>query len=779
MRTTKSRAKFWAFSAALMLILLLMPLSIAWAQSTAPWERAEAIRSAGVDAQRELFRPEPDTELIAGAYENMESIYVEDLSADYKAAAPEIDTKIMESLTDAKAAAADQDGVAFSLARGEIWSNLLHGSYLITLNALENDDAQKASEWLRLREYRRSTIVNVVTSPADAAMQQVLRGGITAADAALIVDSDLRDTTFFRLREAISELEDASASEFQTRAAEWAGKLDGYFGLLESDFVAKQGSVAANDIRQLLLDTNNAAIGADWSAINQNAEALRQGFSNYQPVAFTEDQLGERSQLLYLYTELIWIEYRDAVRNGEISIDIEYQETITFRNQAVAVYEELRPILAANDPEGAVRLAEIYAEIEAIVEVIGPRPDVEVLVAEATGLIETGLSVDPNANDAGAAMFVIEELLTQVSASVAAGNYEMAENQRVEAYAFFETGPEVKLANQAPRLAREIEGIFWEGTGGEEGLAAMIRNEEPLEVIDARLVTLRGKLAEAEPFLAAENAYSIAFISSIAIIIREGLEAVLIIGAILGFMRMSEETKKYVWWVVTGVVAAIALSFGIWWASTTFLPISFSNRELLEGITALVAVAVLFYVTNWLFQKAYVGDWMSFVKEQVGNALTSGSAFGLAFLGFTVVFREGFETVLFYQTLLFDSDPQAVLYGFLIGSGVIAVVAFLILRMSVRLPLKPFFNVTTVLLLVMAFNFVGKGFRGLQEAGVVNATWLSWIPENLVLIEVFGIYPTVETTTAQFAFVLLVIITFGWSLIQSNQQKKEASVAAD
>ncbi len=762
--------------------LLLLACLFGWcvqatfAQDQPVWQTAEAMREHGLVAQTALFRPNPNLAQISADLQAVADLYAMALQKDIVAISPEVDVAISTAIADAQAAGAAGDGASLALARGQMWTHLLHGSYLVTLAALENGDAELADEWLRLREYRRSTIVNLVTSPADAVMKQVLRGAVEPTDAVLIVDSDLRDTTFFRLREALDELDEAANAQFVTRSAEWVGKAQGYFALLEADFVSKQGAEAAADIWLALDEAAETAVTEDWQTVNEQTARVRQNLASYQPIAFTEEQLAERAQLLYLYTDLVWIEYRDAVRDGEITIDIEYQETITFRNQAETIFEELRPTIEANDPAAAARLAEIYKEIEEIVMVIGSKADVELLVSEATGLIDSGLAIDTSATDTGASLTLIDTLLNDVLAAVEAGDYELAETTRIEAYAFFETGPEVKLANRAPRLARQIEGIFWEGSGGEEGLAAMIRHQAEPAVIAARIATLRERLAESEAFLGAETNNTVTIFSSVAIIIREGLEAVLIVGAVIGFMRTSEATKKYVWWVAAGVLVAIVLSILLWWGSLNLFVITFANRELLEGITALIAVAVLFYVTNWLFQKAYVSDWMSFVKEQVGKALTTGSAFGLAFLGFTVVFREGFETVLFYQTLLFDSDPQAVAIGFIGGLVVILIVAYLILQASVRLPLKPFFTVTTILLLVMAFNFVGTGFRGLQEAGVVNATWLSWMPENLLMIELFGIYPTVETTVAQLGFVLLVAITFGWSLLQVRQKEVNSAV---
>ncbi|MCB9136988.1 MAG: FTR1 family protein [Caldilineaceae bacterium] len=766
-----------SFALLAMILLTLFPRSGS-AQSVPPWQAGEEIRAYGADIQTALFRDDPDTAALDALAAEMRDNYINSLQPQVTAAAPGIDAAILSALDEIDGAVAAGDGPALALARGRLWSELLHGSQAVTLAALDAGDGETAAHWLRLREYRRSTIVNLVESPADAVMQAVLRGSIAPEDAALVVAADLRGTTFFRLREALTELDDAAAAGFQSRTAEWAGKAQVYFATLAADFSEKQGIDAAAAVSAHLDAAGTAAVAGNWTDLAAATAAAQEALALYQPVAFSQEQLAERAQLLYLYTDLIWIEYRDAVRDGEITIDIEYQEALTFRRQAQSVFQELRPVIAAEAPRTADRLAEIYVELEEIINVIGPKTEVEALVAEADQLIVESLGVDPDGNDAGASLTVINGLLDQMAAAVAAGDYAGAETARIEAYAFFETGPEVTLANRAPRLAREIEGLFWEGTHGEAGLAALIRGRAGADEINARLETVRARLADSDEILTAEAGIGVTILSSAAIILREGLEAVLILGAIIGFLRADANSRKYIWWVAAGVVAAVGLSVLMWWASLNVLTISFSNRELLEGITALVAAGVLFYVTNWIFQKVYVQDWMSFVKEQVGKAITGGSAFGLAFLGFTVVFREGFETVLFYQTLLFDAPVQPVLVGFLIGSAAIAVVAWLILQAGKRLPLKPFFTITTILLLIMAFNFVGKGVRGLQEAGAVPATWLAWMPENLALIEIFGIYPTVETTLAQLGFVLLIALTFLWSLRRGSRAKSRTPVPA-
>jgi high-affinity iron transporter len=388
---------------------------------------------------------------------------------------------------------------------------------------------------------------------------------------------------------------------------------------------------------------------------------------------------------------------------------------------------------------------------------------VETLVAEALNLIETTLAIEPVAGGSGASFTVITTLLDGVVAAAEEGRYDEAERTRLEAYAVFEGGPEQRLANRMPILSRELEGLFWEGIQGEPGLAVLIRQEAPPADIAAVIDEIEPRLAEADIVLASGLTGIFAALNSLAIIVREGLEAVLIIGAIVGYLRTTGEPARYTTWVYGGVVAAIVLSLATWWAASTVLTITVANRELIEGVTSLIAVAVLFYVTNWLFHKVYVLDWLAFVKQNVGHAISTGSAFGLAALGFTVVYREGFETVLFYQALLFDADPLWVLGGFVVGVIIILGVAYAILHLGQRLPLKPFFTVTGVLLLLLAFSFTGSGIRELQEAGLVSVTLLPIVPENLLLMELFGMFPTVETTLAQLLFVVALAATFALS----------------
>jgi high-affinity iron transporter len=762
--------------------LLLLPVLFAllWlgrpaqAQPLPLWQAAEEIRATLFQAQNELYAaartadPQPHYDAAARHITTAAALYQEHLAPGL---APEAAAALAADLETAAAAATAGDAPQLAAARGRFWGHLLHGSYLAVQAALAHEDATAAADWLRLREYRDATRVSVVEDAAAQALADWQAGQLTTAAAQTAVADDLRDATFFRLRAALDELDAAAAKRFSSRAAEWAGLAEGYFALLQTDIAGQLGADVAAALPDQFAALTAAAIAGEWTAVTAQTAAIEEILTGYQPVQLSPEAIAKRAQLFYLFTELVTVEYQNGVRDGAITIPIEYQEAITFRAQAAALFSELRPIIADRDAAAADRLAELLAAMDTTITSLGPPAEIEDMVAEALPLIESSLDVQPNANDPAATFVVINTLLDELVAAVGRGDYAQAEQSRLEAYALFESGPESRLANRAPRLSRQLEGLFWEGSDGAPGLATLLAQEADEAEIGTAVAQIKTSLAEAESFLAAGLTGVLAALNSAAIIIREGLEAVLIIGAILGYMAAVPESRRYIKWVYAGVLAAIALSLLTWWASLHLITISVANRELIEGVTSLIAVAVLFYVTNWLFHKVYVVDWLQYVKEKVGHALSGGSAWLLVGLGFTVVYREGFETVLFYQALLFDADGTAVLSGFLVGAIIILAVAYAMLRLSKRLPLKPFFTVTGLLLMLLAFNFTGSGLRELQEAGVVSATWLAWMPENLLLMETLGIFPTLETSLAQLVFVAAIVITFSYSRWQGKSRQ--------
>ena len=335
------------------------------------------------------------------------------------------------------------------------------------------------------------------------------------------------------------------------------------------------------------------------------------------------------------------------------------------------------------------------------------------------------------------------------------GDRERATSTALRAYMAFE-GVEPTLRGRAPDLVREVEAAFGDlraAVGEEEGAVG-----PALERVRAGLSDARETVAEEATFWSLAN-------WSFFIILREGFEAILILGAILAFLTKTENEhrKKDVW---GGTAAALAGSVATAFAFERILAATPASREVLEGGTMLLAVVVLFSVSYWLLSKVEHRKWEQYLQSKMKSALGAGSGLALAGVAFLAVYREGFETVIFYAALLTRAGGELapVIGGFLVGCVALAGIYAAITRLGVRMPMRPFFGATSGVLYLMAVVFAGSGIRELQEAGVVGTTAVAGAPT----VGLLGVYPTVETLAAQGVLVALLLvalwITFGPSL---------------
>jgi high-affinity iron transporter len=253
-----------------------------------------------------------------------------------------------------------------------------------------------------------------------------------------------------------------------------------------------------------------------------------------------------------------------------------------------------------------------------------------------------------------------------------------------------------------------------------------------------------------------------AFLQSFLIIVREGFEAILVIGAVVALLIKTghRERLRSIWiGIALGLVASGATAV----VMKTLLAAMPASREIVEATSMLIAVVVLFSVSYWLISKVEAAKWQKFIREKVNSALEHGGGKALALVAFLAVYREGAETALFYQAL-FNEGPNVGLslaLGIVAGFVVLAVVFTLFYRYGVRIPMRPFFTVTSILLYYMAFVFMGKGIRELQEGNIMPITVIPGGPH----VDTMGIYPSVETLTAQGILIVLLLFatikTFG------------------
>ena len=287
-------------------------------------------------------------------------------------------------------------------------------------------------------------------------------------------------------------------------------------------------------------------------------------------------------------------------------------------------------------------------------------------------------------------------------------------------------------------------------------LRAAIGRGDPVATVTEKVDALDVLFYRAEAVLAPANASEAsAFLGAFAILLREGLEALLIVIAMIAFLRKAERTEVLPF-VHGGWLSALGAGALTWVAATYLIGVSGAGRELVEGFGSLFAALVLLSVGIWMHGKSQAGEWQRYIQKTMQHALSRRSAWFLFGLAFLVVYREVFETILFFAALWSQGHTDAILAGAAAAIVLLALIAWAMLRYSRRLPIGTFFAYSSILIGILAVVLAGKGISGLQEAGLLDITPLP----NLPRIPILGIAPALEPVAAQ--ILTLAIIGSGY-----------------
>ena len=371
--------------------------------------------------------------------------------------------------------------------------------------------------------------------------------------------------------------------------------------------------------------------------------------------------------------------------------------------------------------------------------------ELAVLVAHVRALayrdVAAKLGTSADSLDAGAVSRRVMGILDDALAASRAGRRSDAGDRAFDAYIAFEP-LETPARARNPGLVASMERHFADFKGAVKG-NDLRSAERARDAIAAGLPAVVELIRPAVGFLGA-------FLQSFLIILREGFEAILVIGAIVAFLLKTGNRARLrdIWFGVGAALLASAVTAVILATVLRALP---ATREIIEGVTLLVAVAVLFSVSYWLISKVEAAKWQQFIREKVNRALSDGGGTALTVVAFLAVYREGAETALFLQALFADGAAVPLTLGIAVGFVALAVIFTLFYRYGVKIPLRPFFGGTSALLYYMAFVFMGKGIRELQEGNLVPITILPGWPS----VESMGIFPSVQTLLAQCLLVLL------------------------
>lgn len=287
-------------------------------------------------------------------------------------------------------------------------------------------------------------------------------------------------------------------------------------------------------------------------------------------------------------------------------------------------------------------------------------------------------------------------------------------------------------------------------------LRAAIGSGRPLSEVQEANRQLDARFGEAEAALAPEKASSATtFFGAFGVLLREGLEALLIVVAMIAFLRKTERSEV-LGYVHGGWIAALGAGALTWVAATYVIGISGASRELTEGFGSLFAAVILLTVGIWMHGKSNAESWQRYINEKMTHALSQRSGWFLFLLAFVVVYREVFETILFYAALWAEGSGLAMLAGASAAIAVLAVIAWAMLSYSRQLPITQFFAWSAALIAVLTVVLAGKGVAGLQEAGLFGITPLAGMPR----LEVLGLFPTLQTVLAQLVAVAILVLGF-------------------
>jgi high-affinity iron transporter len=735
------------------------------AQPDAPWRAADTMRDALFDAQTELILGAGNARAVREV-RRARAAYSGPLRAGVRAADRSADRAVRAALEAAGDAARRGDAVGLAAARGAARAAAFRGSSAATLAAIEHGDAAEARRWLLLREFRTATRFTRPGADATLAVERLARGKLDSAKAREAVAKDLLDAYQARLRELLEDAGRGAERDLPERRAEAAAQAAGYFEILAGRYEEDRGAAATSAARAAFDDLRaTPRSGTAFLAARDRAADALEGFT---AAPFTPDEAARRAQQLLRFLALVPVEYGRGVKDTRVTLDFEIQEAMAFQTGAAAAFADLRDQLAKRDPAHTEAAA---AGLDRIGELVGAAterhdgvPEAKDVEAATKGVEDALAAAMPEPWKEGtdeSDYDLIAITLDRMEAAAGAGQYRQAEQARLEAYAFFEFGPERRLKAFDPGLALDVEGRMWFGSGGTPGLAELIADRAPRRELRAARRELDDKLADAAATLGDSSSSATVVTNSAILVFREGLEAVLILAAITAsFVGVRRRLRRP---VLVGALLGLAASVVTWALASTLIDSLGRSGERLEAVTGLVAIAVLLLVTNWFFHRVYWSEWIGRFhrrrKRLEGidrTGFLSAQVVGFVLLGLTSVYREGFETVLFLQSLQISAGTATVIEGAALGLALtfgVGAVTFLLQR---KLPYKRMLIVTGVMIGFVLVVMVGQTARTLQGVG--------WLPISPIGAEPpywlgiwFGVYPTWETLAAQLAAAVFVI----------------------
>jgi high-affinity iron transporter len=668
--------------------------------------------------------------------------------------------EISSSFVQAERAMNTNDERAFARATAHAWTGLLEGAYRKLEKSVTLNDSGTSREWLSLREYRQATRFTPPDADATLAIENLADSKISSQDALKNIRADVLDAYQSRLNESLSEFERNLERDFKNLASENAAFASGYFGILAPFYPTDTLETARARFAKLEENPNL-----------ENLKRVRNSLEAWRAAPLSDRERNKRAVQTLRFLALVPVEYARGVKVQDsrwaVVKDLEITEASVFLNGSASAFADLEPLLVERDitavPNVVIALKKLQAQVTATASKtnITPSDELRSSVEALTAQLETVIPADWRRQDAAADLDVIRSQLRQLENAAAQAqsnpaDYELVESARINAYAILESGTEARIKFFQPQLAQDIEGMFWNGLEP-KGFARLISERAAPNEFKTTRVALEAKLAEAARYVGTEASPVAAFVNAFVIVFREGLEAVLILTALLGSLKAPavRHLRRPLWMGAAASFVATIITFVV---MSRILNAFAVFGEKLEAIVSVIAVAVLLVIMNWFFHNVYWNDHLANFHKKKHSLMGAnvGQGIGLMVLGFTAMYREGFETVLFMQSLVLQSGTWIVVGGASLALVLVSLVGVLVFVMQTKLPHKKMLIATDGMICVVLFVIVGNTTHLLQVVG--------WMPIHPLPLAFpywsglwFGTYATLEGIGLQVVSVTFVI----------------------
>ena len=531
------------------------------------------------------------------------------------------------------------------------------------------------------------------------------------------------------------------------------------------------------------------AAGGDWPAFLEDFVAWQTRLESELPNLLTPDEIERHGRLLVKLVRLVPKEYHNGVRDGQIVVPLEYREAKDFTVQAQQLVSELSGAWRQSKAQAFEKYStDLIGKMEATERLILAKAD-PAEVEDATKEIERIL-VDRfglSAQRAGSGKGVVEEIALEVRASLKsslaaaqAGRWSEAESLRVDAYTTFDTELEKRVLPRDPELGLRAERSFLDGEENQPGIKALFDQRTKGPALEAAFARTLTAVDQCTALLKVNLSPATVIYTVISISAREGLEAVVVLAALLAGMRGREHrsTRRR---VITGAWLALAATALTFWISRSVILSLSRYGEKLESVISVLAVLVLLMVTNWVFHKVYWVGWNAKLRKLSKSGEPGAESrlewLSLVMVGFLTIYREGFETTLFLQSLILESGMKWVLVGIACGAVLVAATGVLIFVIGARLPYRKLLVLTGVLVVTILVTFLGSTVRLFQTVG-----WLPIHPIPGLHLPSwagfwFGFYPSVEGIAIP--LLGLAYVVGAWLFVKIQASRRGARAMAE